>query len=59
MPLCRQWLDDDPRASALPDHAFQHVSTMARLYAADRYDRQADGMEQIGAARRGRGRSHP
>ncbi|MGW5433756.1 NmrA family NAD(P)-binding protein [Streptomyces sp. NPDC004059] len=42
-----QWLDHDLRALGLPDHVFQHISTMARLHAANRYDRQADGMEQI------------
>ncbi|MQY37220.1 NAD(P)H azoreductase [Streptomyces sp. RB17] len=46
VPLQR-WLDDDLRALGLPDHTFQHISTMARLHAAGRYDRQAHGMEQI------------
>ncbi|MEU9451837.1 NAD(P)H-binding protein [Streptomyces sp. NPDC048277] len=41
------WLDDDLAALGLPEHTFQHISTMARLHAAGRYDRHADGVEQV------------
>ncbi|MFK0282132.1 NAD(P)H-binding protein [Streptomyces sp. NPDC090499] len=43
----QEWLDDDLKALGLPDHVFQHVSTMARLHAAGRYDRQAAGMTEV------------
>ncbi|MFF7756216.1 hypothetical protein ACFZCP_45240 [Streptomyces sp. NPDC007971] len=43
----QEWIDDDLRPLGLPDHAFQHISTMARLHAEDRYDRKADGAEQV------------
>ncbi|MEV6113839.1 NAD(P)H-binding protein [Streptomyces sp. NPDC052109] len=43
----QEWLDNDLRALELPAHVFQHISTMARLHAAGRYDRQADGVAQI------------
>ncbi|MGW0630850.1 NmrA family NAD(P)-binding protein [Streptomyces sp. NPDC002758] len=43
----QEWLDNDLGALELPDHVFQHISTMARLHAAGRYDRQADGMEEV------------
>ncbi|MET9084034.1 NAD(P)H-binding protein [Streptomyces sp. NPDC004237] len=43
----REWLDDDLGALGLPDHVLQHISTMARLHAAGRYDRRADGMAEI------------
>ncbi|MFD9093284.1 NAD(P)H-binding protein [Streptomyces collinus] len=43
----QEWLDTDLAALGLPDHVLQHISTMARLHAAGRYDRQADGMKEI------------
>ncbi|QHC23507.1 NAD(P)H-binding protein [Streptomyces sp. GS7] len=43
----QEWIDDDLRPLGLPDHVFQHISTMARLHAEDRYDRMADGVEQV------------
>lgn len=43
----REWIDDDLRPLGLPDHVFQHISTMARLHAENRYDRKADGVEQV------------
>ncbi|MER6473112.1 NmrA family NAD(P)-binding protein [Streptomyces collinus] len=43
----QEWLDNDLAALALPAHVLQHISTMARLHAAGRYDRQAEGMEEI------------
>ncbi|MFB6857707.1 NAD(P)H-binding protein [Streptomyces sp. NPDC056341] len=43
----QEWLDNDLGTLGLPDHVFQHISTMARLHAAGRYDRQADGMAEV------------
>ncbi|WP_445529414.1 NmrA family NAD(P)-binding protein [Streptomyces cyslabdanicus] len=43
----QEWIDDDLRPLGLPDHVFQHLSTMARLHAENRYDRKADGVEQV------------
>ncbi|MER6983780.1 NAD(P)H-binding protein [Streptomyces carpinensis] len=43
----RQWIEEDLRPLGLPDHVFQHISTMARLHAENRYDRQADGVGQV------------
>ncbi|MFD8723048.1 NAD(P)H-binding protein [Streptomyces sp. NPDC059629] len=43
----REWLDNDLGALGLPDHVLQHISTMARLHMAGRYDRQADGMAEV------------
>ncbi|MFJ1699648.1 NAD(P)H-binding protein [Streptomyces sp. NPDC088252] len=43
----QEWIDDDLRPLGLPDHVFQHISTMARLHAENRYDRKADGVEQV------------
>ncbi|MGY4923809.1 NAD(P)H-binding protein [Streptomyces sp. 900105755] len=43
----QEWLDSDLKEQGLPDHVFQHISTMARLHAAGRYDRQADGMTEV------------
>ncbi|MER6541311.1 NAD(P)H-binding protein [Streptomyces sp. NPDC001250] len=43
----QEWIDDDLRPLGLPDHVFQHISTMARLHAENRYDRRADGVEQV------------
>ncbi|MEV6591839.1 NmrA family NAD(P)-binding protein [Streptomyces acidicola] len=43
----REWIDDDLRPLGLPDHVFQHISTMARLHSENRYDRKAEGVEQV------------
>ncbi|MGW1409035.1 NmrA family NAD(P)-binding protein [Streptomyces sp. NPDC002403] len=43
----QEWIDDDLRPLGLPDHVLQHISTMARLHAENRYDRKADGVEQV------------
>ncbi|MFF5140590.1 NAD(P)H-binding protein [Streptomyces sp. NPDC013157] len=43
----QEWIDDCLRPLGLPEHTFQHISTMARLHAEDRYDRKADGVEQV------------
>jgi uncharacterized protein YbjT (DUF2867 family) len=43
----QEWIDDDLRPVGLPDHVFQHISTMALLHAQNRYDRKADGVEQV------------
>ncbi|MFI5977795.1 NAD(P)H-binding protein [Streptomyces sp. NPDC051452] len=43
----QEWLDDELGALGLPAHVLQHISTMAHLHAAGRYDRQADGMKEI------------
>lgn len=43
----QEWLDNDLGALGLPDHVFQHISTMARLHVAGRFDRQADGMAEV------------
>ncbi|MFF4835505.1 NAD(P)H-binding protein [Streptomyces sp. NPDC001315] len=43
----QEWIDDDLRSLGLPDHVFQHISTMARLHAENRYDRRADGVERV------------
>jgi hypothetical protein len=43
----QEWLDNDLSPVGLPDHVFEHISTMARLHAENRYDRKADGVEQV------------
>ncbi|MEV6166189.1 NAD(P)H-binding protein [Streptomyces sp. NPDC052052] len=43
----QEWIDDDLRPLGLPDHAFQHITTMARLHAENRYDRKAEGVQQV------------
>ncbi|MFG2915630.1 NAD(P)H-binding protein [Kitasatospora sp. NPDC048298] len=42
-----EWIDRDLKPLELPEHVFQHISTMARLHAENRYDRQADGVQQV------------
>ncbi|MEU8588984.1 NAD(P)H-binding protein [Streptomyces sp. NPDC048664] len=42
-----EWLEGDLRPLGLPDHVFEHIATMARLHAENRYDRRADGVEQV------------
>jgi NAD(P)H dehydrogenase (quinone) len=41
------WRDSDLRSLKLPDHAFAHILTMARLHAANRYDRITHDIETI------------
>jgi NAD(P)H dehydrogenase (quinone) len=42
-----QWRDSDLRNLNLPEHVFQHLLTMARLHAANRYDRSTRDIEVI------------
>ncbi len=42
-----QWRDQELRSLNLPDHLFGHLLTMARLHAANRYDRLTRDVEAI------------
>jgi NAD(P)H dehydrogenase (quinone) len=42
-----QWRDQELRGRNLPDHVFEHLLTMARLHAANRYDRLSHNVEAI------------
>jgi NAD(P)H dehydrogenase (quinone) len=42
-----QWRDHELRGRNLPDHVFGHLLTMARLQAANRYDRLTHDVEAI------------
>jgi NAD(P)H dehydrogenase (quinone) len=42
-----QWRDQELRSRNLPDHVFEHLLTMARLHAANRYDRLTHDVELI------------
>src|SRR5262249_28512977 len=42
-----QWRDQELRSRQLPDHVFGHLLTMARLHAANRYDRLTHDVETI------------
>ena len=42
-----QWRDTDLRNLELPEHVFQHILTMARLHAANRYDRSTRDVEVV------------
>jgi NAD(P)H dehydrogenase (quinone) len=42
-----QWRDGELRGRNLPDHVFEHMLTMARLHAANRYDRLTHDVEAI------------
>jgi len=42
-----QWRDQELRDRNLPDHVFAHLLTMARLHAANRYDRLTPDVEAI------------
>jgi uncharacterized protein YbjT (DUF2867 family) len=42
-----QWRDSELRNLKLPDHVFHHILTMARLHAANRYDRATHDVEAI------------
>ncbi|MFJ2866956.1 NAD(P)H-binding protein [Kitasatospora sp. NPDC087314] len=41
------WLEQDLRPLGLPDHVFDHLATMARLHAENRYDRVTREVELI------------
>src|SRR5499433_2487622 len=42
-----QWRDQELRGRNLPEHVFAHLLTMARLHAANRYDRLTHDVEAI------------
>jgi len=42
-----QWRDQELRGRNLPDHLFKHIVTIARLHAANRYDRLTHDIETI------------
>jgi hypothetical protein len=42
-----QWRDGELRSRHLPEHVFDHILTMARLHAANRYDRLTHDVEAI------------
>jgi uncharacterized protein YbjT (DUF2867 family) len=42
-----QWRDQELRSLNLPDHVFGHLLTMARLHAANRYDRLTHDVEAV------------
>jgi NAD(P)H dehydrogenase (quinone) len=42
-----QWRDQELRKLNLPEHVFAHILTMARLHAANRYDRITHEVETI------------
>jgi NAD(P)H dehydrogenase (quinone) len=42
-----QWRDQELRRRNLPDHLFEHLLTMARLHAANRYDRITHDVQAI------------
>ena len=41
------WRDGELRKRGLPDHVYEHILTMAKLHAADRYNRLTDSVETI------------
>jgi NAD(P)H dehydrogenase (quinone) len=41
------WRDQELRSRGLPDHVFDHLVTMARLHAENRYDRMTHDVEAI------------
>ncbi|AXI77258.1 NmrA family NAD(P)-binding protein [Peterkaempfera bronchialis] len=46
-PPYEQWVDRELRALSLPDHVFDHLATMARLHAQNRYDRVTRDVEAV------------
>jgi uncharacterized protein YbjT (DUF2867 family) len=46
-PPYQEWVEHDLRSQGLPDHVLDHLSTMARLHAENRYDRVTGEVEQI------------
>ena len=45
--LSEQWRDQELRKLNLPEQVFEHILTMARLHAANRYDRITHDVETI------------
>lgn len=43
----RQWIDQDLAAQEMPEHLSEHIATMARLHAQNRYDRLTHDVEEI------------
>jgi NAD(P)H dehydrogenase (quinone) len=41
------WRDTELQKCGLPDHVYAHILTMAKLHAADRYNRRTDAVETI------------
>lgn len=41
------WKDEVFKKSALPDHVYQHIATMAKLHAAGDYDRVTNSIQEI------------
>ncbi|MEU6097079.1 NmrA family NAD(P)-binding protein [Streptomyces sp. NPDC047079] len=39
--------EDEVRRQGLPDHVVEHLTTMARLHARNRYDRETHGVEEV------------
>jgi NAD(P)H dehydrogenase (quinone) len=42
-----EWRDRELRSRNLPHHVFEHLATMARLHAANRYDRLTHDVEAV------------
>ena len=42
-----QWRDRELRPRGLPEHVYEHLLTMAKLHAANRYDRLTHDVEAI------------
>jgi len=42
-----QWRDQELRPRGLPEHVYEHLLTMAKLHAANRYDRLTHDVEAI------------
>jgi NAD(P)H dehydrogenase (quinone) len=42
-----RWRDQELRGRGLPDHVFEHMLTMAKLHAANRYDRLTHDVETL------------
>jgi NAD(P)H dehydrogenase (quinone) len=47
VPIALDAWGDDLRRRGIPDHLFKHLLTMAKLHAANRYDRRTDSVERI------------
>jgi NAD(P)H dehydrogenase (quinone) len=42
-----RWVERELTGRGLPEHVFQHLTTMARLHADNRYDRRTDDVEKV------------
>ena len=42
-----QWRDQELRPRGLPEHVYEHFLTMAKMHAANRYDRLTQDVEAI------------